>query len=670
MKSDPINRLRNAVSDSLLPPPRLKLSEWARAKFVLSTDYSATTGNFEPYPYQVEPLDVLSPSDPSEIMALMCGAQMMKTLLAMVLLGNVIDVDPGPALVVQPNEADAKAFSSERIAPMLRDIPCLRGKVFEAKSRDSSNTILHKRFNGGSVALTGTVSPRGLRRRSVRYLILDEIDGYGITSDGDPIALAAARTSKFWNRKILMCSTPTVEGRSNIAKAYAASDQRLYFVPCPLCGHYQALEWTGVVWGFVDKGADGKPVEGSRYIAPEDAHYCCAGCARLVPHHRKWEMLRAGEWRPTNPNGKYPGFRISRLYSPDWSWGKVVTDPAEGWLATKDNPEAQRVFRNNVLAEVWREPGDAPPDYEVLMGRREEYRLGQVPIGPLFLTAGVDVQKSWLEGYVYGWGRGKQRWVIDHFRIEHPPESVTAWEQLTEQLNQTYRHPNGADMPIQRMAIDTGYQGSNGQPVYAWARQHGTDRVLAVDGRPTGAPVAAPTLVDLTSRGKRIKHGCKLWGLNVSHWKSELYGQLHLPRPESGSPYPPGWVHFPVDLPEKFYLQLTSEEFRLSTRRGGIRAYHWEPIENRRHEALDCANYARAMASVLGIDRRAADEKWWRALEVPLGVMHKEAKVTAQIAVPPPEPVQVASTPAPAPRTTAPPVQRARRRAFAQFNIF
>jgi phage terminase large subunit GpA-like protein len=100
------------------------------------------------------------------------------TILLMILLAYVIDAEPGPVLIVQPNEQDAKTFSAERVGPMLRDVPCLQGKVHEAKSRDAGNTILQKRFAGGSVALTGAVSPRGLRRRSVRYLLLDEIDGY------------------------------------------------------------------------------------------------------------------------------------------------------------------------------------------------------------------------------------------------------------------------------------------------------------------------------------------------------------------------------------------------------------------------------------------------------------------------------------------------------------
>ena len=621
MESAPLQGLRDALADALLPPPILLLSEWARKKFVLSSDYAGTTGDFVPYPYQIEPLDVLGPSNPAETMCLMCGAQMMKTLLMMILLGYVIDAEPGPVLIVQPNEADAKAFSAERVAPMLRDLPCLRGKVHEAKSRDAGNTILQKRFNGGSIALTGTVSSRGLRRRSVRYLLMDEIDGYEDTRDGDPVSLAAARTSKFWNRKIVKCSTPTSEGRSRIAAAFELSDQRLYFVPCPLCGEMQALEWrpspdSGVRWGDVD----------GQYIEPEAAIYQCAGCHGLIPHHRKLEMLRAGEWRATNPDGKYPGFRISRLYSPDWAWGKVVTDADEGWIPAQGHPEKLRVFVNNTLAETWREPGEAPPDYEKLMGRKEDYSLGEVPDGVLFLTAGADVQKTWLEGYVWGWGRNRQRWLVDWWRIDQSPFEPGAWEQLEAKLQQTYRHPSGAELSIVRMCIDSGFAGNE---VYAFSKRHGSSRVLAVDGRPTGrALVDPPRLVDLTVRGRKITHGCKLWPVNVSMAKQELYAQLNRERPAPGDPYPAGWVHFPIDAPEEFYRQLTSEEFRLSVRKGGVRKYHWEPIENRRHEALDCANYARAGAFVLGIDRFG--EAQWAHLESLLNVKTLPAAASTQ----------------------------------------
>jgi hypothetical protein len=112
--------------------------------------------------------------------------------------------------MVQPREIDAEAFSKDRLAPMLRDTPALHGKVSEARSRDSRNTILHKKFLGGTITLSAANSPEGLAMRSIRYCLLDEIDRYPASAgaEGDPVNLAITRTANFWNRKIVMCSTP------------------------------------------------------------------------------------------------------------------------------------------------------------------------------------------------------------------------------------------------------------------------------------------------------------------------------------------------------------------------------------------------------------------------------------------------------------------------------
>ncbi len=64
----------------------------------------------------------------------------------------IIDLDPGPILLVQPREADAEAFSRDRLVPMIRDCPGLRGMIAESRSRDSHNTVLHKTFTGGCIA--------------------------------------------------------------------------------------------------------------------------------------------------------------------------------------------------------------------------------------------------------------------------------------------------------------------------------------------------------------------------------------------------------------------------------------------------------------------------------------------------------------------------------------
>ncbi|MFP3740754.1 phage terminase large subunit family protein, partial [Burkholderia sp. SIMBA_019] len=64
-------------------------------------------------------------------------------------------------------------------------------------------------------------------------------------NEGDQIALGTKRSETFWNRKIVLGSTPTVKGYSRIEKSFAESDQRFFFVKCPHCGEQQVLEWGG-----------------------------------------------------------------------------------------------------------------------------------------------------------------------------------------------------------------------------------------------------------------------------------------------------------------------------------------------------------------------------------------------------------------------------------------
>ena len=63
-------------------------------------------------------------------------------------LGNIIgfhiDQDPAPILVVQPTVEMAEAWSKDRLAPMIRDTPCLAGKVQSPLTRDSGNTLARR----------------------------------------------------------------------------------------------------------------------------------------------------------------------------------------------------------------------------------------------------------------------------------------------------------------------------------------------------------------------------------------------------------------------------------------------------------------------------------------------------------------------------------------------
>ena len=210
-------------------------------------------------------------SDPAaETVVIMSSSQIGKSESILNMVGYHIDHDPAPIMVVMPTERDAETWSKDRFSPMARDTPCLQGKIADPRSRDGNNKILHKRFPGGHLTIVGANAPSGLASRPIRLLLCDEVDRYPFSAgaEGDPVNLARKRTVTFWNRKIVLVSTPTNKGASRIEAAFEESDQRRFWVPCPTCGAEQLLTWGQVKW---DKDENG----GHR---PETARYHCVEC--------------------------------------------------------------------------------------------------------------------------------------------------------------------------------------------------------------------------------------------------------------------------------------------------------------------------------------------------------------------------------------------------------
>jgi phage terminase large subunit GpA-like protein len=172
-------------------------------------------------------------SDPAaETVVIMSSSQIGKSESLLNMVGFHIDHDPAPIMVVMPTERDAETWSKDRFSPMARDTPCLQNKIANPKSRDGNNKILHKRFPGGHLTIVGANAPSGLASRPIRLLLCDEVDRYPFSAgaEGDPVNLARKRTVTFWNRKIVLVSTPTNKGASRIETAFEESDQRRFWV--------------------------------------------------------------------------------------------------------------------------------------------------------------------------------------------------------------------------------------------------------------------------------------------------------------------------------------------------------------------------------------------------------------------------------------------------------
>ncbi|HZT26506.1 MAG TPA: phage terminase large subunit family protein [Pseudolabrys sp.] len=604
-----------AWSRGLSPDPALTVSEWSDRYRILSSRAASEAGRYRTSrtPYMRAIMDALSPSHPARRIVFMKAAQVGATEAGNNWIGYCIHQAPGPFLAVQPTTDLAKRLSQQRIEPLVEECPELRELILPARSRDSGNTVLAKRFAGGQLVLTGANSAVGLRSMPARWLFLDEVDAYegDVEGEGDPVALAEARTRTFGHRvKIFLVSTPTIKGLSRIEREYEASDQRHYFVSCPQCGDMQQLKFERLRW---------------EKKKPETTEYVCESCERGIAEHHKTAMLAAGEWRATteSANPHVIGFHISGLYSPiGWlSWATIARE----WEAAQGNDAALKAAKNTLLGETWQERGEAP-DWQRLYERREDWRIGTVPSGGLFLTAGADVQRDRIEIDVWAWGRGHESWLVDHIVIDGGPERAESWAALTELLGRTWPHANGCTIGLAKLAIDTGYEAP---AVYAWARKAGHAQVAAIKGiegfnRP--APVAGPTHVDATEGGKKLRRGARLWTVAVATFKSETYRFLRLARPTdeeiaADSKWPPGYIHLPHGIDAEWVKQLVAEQLVTVKTKRGFQRLEWQKLRER-NEALDCRVYARAAAWLAGADRWT--EATWRDLEQQVRAAEKQ----------------------------------------------
>ena len=610
--------IERAWREGLLPDPLLTVSEWSDRHRMLSSKASAEPGRWRTSrtPYLKAIMDCLSPTSPVERVVFMKAAQLGATEMGSNWIGYVIHHAPGPMMAVWPTVEMAKRNSKQRIDPLIEESAALVELIAPARSRDSSNTILAKEFRGGVLVMTGANSAVGLRSMPVRYLFLDEVDGYplDVEGEGDAISLAEARTRTFARRKIFIVSTPTISGASAIEREYESSDQRRYFVPCPHCSHRQWLRFEQLRW---EKGQ------------PESAAYVCESCdAPISEHHKTW-MLEHGEWRALAPeNGaKTAGFHLSSLYSPvGWrSWREIAVAWELAMSKESGSAAAIKTFKNTELGETWVEEGEAP-DWQRLVERREDYPVGSIPPGGLLLVGGADVQKDRIEASIWAFGRGKESWLVEHRVLMGDTARDAVWKQLADLLAENWTHASGAALPLIRFAVDTGFAT---QEAYTFVRAYRDPRVMAVKGVARGAAlIGTPTAVDISKGGKKLRRGIKVFSVAVGIAKLELYNNLRKSADvaEDGitAIYPAGFIHLPhVDA--EFIQQLCAEQLITRRDRNGFPIREWQKMRER-NEALDCYVYARAAASAAGLDR--FEERHWRELERQLGMADPPDPVT------------------------------------------
>jgi len=564
----------NSVRALWAPPPELLVSEFADEHLIVTSGPLATSRWQTSFmPYQAGILDAFF--EPGiEIVVLQASSQVGKTSAAVVMVAYHIVHDPCPILVVEPTvDPMARDFSKNRLEPMIQSCPLLRDTVATKREKDSSNTMLQKTFKGGSLSIGGANSAASLAARTIRLLILDEIDRYPpeLPGEGATIQIALKRTTAYQSRRrVMMLSTPTLRG-APIDTWFLRGDQRRFYVPCPECGYMHPFRWANVKWKDGDAST---------------ARIYCPECDYAIDDAERIGILNQGKWIAANPERRersIASFHLWEAYSPLSSLTEIVSNFIVAREAQKAGDASHmHTFQNTTLGEAIELDEGEGVEPSMLIARREEFPA-DVPSGVACITMGVDVQDDRLEAMVIGWGTGEESWFIDRQTLPGDTSQPGPWKMLDELLGQEYKHETGQMLQILATCIDSG--GHRTTLVYDYAARQGARRVYAIIGRDGQRPlVSSPSPRKWGLNRRKVP----LYTIGVDSAKAIWISRLRLA--EKG----PGYVHIPMQdwADEELAAQLTSE--RLVTKwHKGVPKQVWQ-LTRPRNDCLDCVVYALA----------------------------------------------------------------------------
>lgn len=514
--------------------------------------------------------------------------------MALVVIAYHVAHDPGPIMYQAETLPKAKAFSKDRVAPMARDMPALRGIFRPSRTRDSGNTLLHKQFRGGSLTMVGANSAADLSSRPCRIWVPDEFAAYEATSEGDPYELANTRTRAFEAAgnavKFGITSPRLKDDRSE--RLWLASDQRRWFVTCPDCKAEHYLKWRHVHW---EKDANGRNL-------PETARYACEGCGSAWDDTKRRRAVRRGRFKATAPFRGIAGFHKNEIAG----LGRPLRSIVSQWLEAQGHPELLQVFTNTVLAEWWDPRGEAEAVDGNEIARRREHEAwvevkggGDLPPGPILLTIGVDVQRDRIEYEIVGWAEGFESWSVRYDVIWGDVRTVPdVLTRLDEILLEPFKFADGRETYILGAGVDAGYSQATitrfTKPRLRRMLPNGRSQfVFALKGR--GNEPTRPVWPKSKTKIERKKAQPQVWTIGTDQAAEEVLGRLAIVDPTV-----PGYSHFPKDRGLGYFEGLTAEQLVIRWKAGV--PYRSSVLKHKDlpNEPFDCRKYAYAV--MIGLD--------------------------------------------------------------------
>ena len=525
-----------------------------------------------------EVLDALEDPE-TETLVWVTGTQMGKTEAIFIVLGhNFTDGAGVDAMYVGPTEKLVRSISKNRIAQLIQSTPILKKRHVGGRF-DS----VAEKFFPARLGFAHAGSATELASHPCGLICIDELTRMDadVNDEGSPVMLAVARSDNFPDAKILITSTPGLEGACPTWAWFLEGTMEIWRWTCTECGETFIPDQDALSY---DK--EQKPAE-----VRLSAGVCCTACGAFYPGESCRNLEGTHYPHRVDNDGRFHvvAERARSSVRSFWTPGLVSPFRAPGKVAERLvraerlGEESIQGVINTQLGQCYRVAGDAP-EWQQVMHAKLAYKPREIPRGVQLITAGVDVSGDRLWWAIFGFGYQSESWCLDYGTTWGDPAQDPVWNTLDAYLDQ----PLGP-AKVQCVFVDSGYKpGTRQNPqniVYNVARTKA--HWFAAKGLKTAQKPLNTSLVDI--RGRRtLKTGVELQLVDTTFFKQWVYDRIRLPL---DAPYR---LHFHADTDEEFARQMTAEEFvplRTGFQWAKRYANHW----------FDCAVLAAAAAVKCGL---------------------------------------------------------------------
>jgi len=512
-------------------------------------------------------------------------------------------------IVGLPNMDLARGIWTEKIKPVIENT---RYKMYLPKQGAGAKGGVPSQMllgNGVSIRFVGAGGGDAQRSSHTARIIImtevDKMDTAGEASDeADPVSQIEMRADSFAETsKIIQECTVTVEDGRIWQEAMVLGSAARIYVPCPLCGHYQTLEFDRLTYDETDAMS-----------AEETAAYECVKCDKPWTDQMRVQALNspvlAHRGQVVDPDGNVTGelprtrtfgIHYDVLYSPMQSIGKTAAQQLEA--DRSENKDKKKAFVQSKKARPWvdEEAEYRNLTFSFLNGRKNHssVEMGTVPEWADHLIFTVDVQKRWLYWHCDAYSRNSRSQVVEYGVVDIMDNSdraiVKALDMAQDIAEDGWPGDEGKHFVPRLSLYDTGYR----YDVLAkWLR--GKPKIFGVKGVGKGqrnkmagekSRFEIPDIMQV----RKQKDGNNIWFIFVDNTKGIVQDRYFIEDPLAS-----GYTIVPSDITTGYMRSITAE---VRDEKTG----DWV-LKRKRNDYLDCRSYSVTghMYVLLRLDKKDA----------------------------------------------------------------